>query len=59
MKKPRDQWKPNYCYRRNRRAPLAIGDWRAPGRCAVLLFQSFQDPISQFHPLRIGVTFIR
>ena len=37
------------------------GDWRlaSTSRCAVLLFQSFQDPISQFHPLRIGVTFIR
>ena len=59
MKKPRDQWKPNYCISQKPARPT--GDWRlaSTGRCAVLLFQSFQDPISQFHPLRIGVTFIR
>ena len=59
MKKPSGSVKPNYCYRRKPARPT--GDWRlaSTGRCAVLLFQSFQDPISQFHPLRIGVTFIR
>ena len=58
MKNPRDQWKPNYCYRRNRRAPLAIGDWRAPA-AAHYYFNPSRIRISQFHPLRIGVTFIR
>ena len=53
MKKPSGSMKPNYCYRRNRRA---TGDWRlaSTGRCAVLLFQSFQDPISQFHRCALG-----